>query len=455
MLEFSANTIAQWVGGKIVCGNPETIVSGVAIDSRDVKQNNIFFALTGEVTNGHQYLTSAVKNGATLVIVEDLSTEVDVCQIVVSDTFLALQMLTKAYIKLFPIPFVAITGSSGKTTTKDVTASILAQKYHVLKTQGNLNSTTGVPLTIFDLDHSHEIGVIEMSMSHPGEILGNADIVRPETVVITNIGLCHIEFLQTQENIFKAKSEILTYLGKNDVAVLNADDLYLRTIQDGDFTVVSTGIENGGFRANNITNTNEYVSFSVNIDGEEEYFRFAVPGNHNVSNCLSAIAVGLRYGLSADQIRSGLQSYHPSKNRMEIVSLRSITLINDTYNANPDSMKAAVDVLCHIAKEDRKIAVLCDMYELGEDAAEMHVICGKYAAQSHVDLLLSTGTHASDYEKGFSSVNTDGKCRVFKNKDQLEQFLSKELKENDTVLFKASRGMQLDETFHHIKEKLA
>lgn len=455
MLEFSATTIAELIGGKIVCGDADTNVCGVAIDSRDVKQNNIFFALKGEFSNGHRYLASAVKNGATLAIVEHVSPELDVCQIVVGDTFLALQMLSKAYIKMFPIPFVAITGSSGKTTTKDVTASILAQKYNVLKTQGNLNSTTGVPLTVFDLDHSHEIGVIEMSMSHPGEILGNADIVRPETVVITNIGLCHIEFLQTQENIFKAKSEILAYLGENDVAVLNADDPYLCTIQNGDFTVVSTGTENGIFRANNIANTNEYVSFSVNIDGKEEYFRFAVPGNHNVRNCLSAISVGLRYGLSAEQIRSGLQSYHPSKNRMEIVSLRKITLINDTYNANPDSMKAAVDVLCHIAKEDRKIAVLCDMYELGDGAAEMHVTCGKYAAESHVDLLLSTGTHASDYEKGFSSINTGAKCRVFENKDQLEQFLSKELKENDTVLFKASRGMQLDETFHHIKEKLA
>lgn len=452
MLPFSISQIAEMTGGTLFRGEPETQVCGVSIDSRDVAQGNIFFALRGEFSNGHLYLRDAQKNGAALMIVEEPSEEISVAQVVVEDTFLALQTLAKRYIAMFPIPFAAITGSSGKTTTKDVIASVLSEKYNVLKTQGNLNSTTGVPLTIFDLDPSHEFGVIEMSMSHPGEILGNADIVRPETAVITNIGLCHIEFLKTQENIFRAKSEILTYLKHGDTAIVNAEDPYLRMLQSDVYEIIGVGIEHGTLRAYDIRNTNDEVSFRVDIGGNAEPFRFSVPGKHNVINCMSAVAIGLKYGLTPDQIRSGLDAYKPSKNRMEIITQNGITFINDTYNANPDSMKAAVDVLCHIAGAGRKIAVLCDMYELGECASEMHGICGKYAAESGVDLLLSTGTYASDYETGFLSVGTQGRCLLFQNKSELNLFLSKDLRKNDTVLFKASRGMQLEESYLYIKE---
>jgi len=296
--------------------------------------------------------------------------------------------------------------------------------------------------------------VIEMSMSHPGEILGNAEIVRPETVIITNIGLCHIEYLKTQQNIFLAKSEILTFLGENDTAIVNYEDPFLRKISSDTFDVIGVGLLNGALKAFNIINSADHVEFEAEINGAPEKFRFAVPGNHNVINCLSGIAVGLKYGLTPDEIRSGLAEYIPSKNRMEIVQISDVTLINDTYNANPDSMKAAINVLCHLSKA-RKIAVLCDMYELGKASEEMHQICGEYAADKNIDLLLTTGDFGNNYQKGFLSRKSAGSCMVFENKEAIAEFLNLNLMPDDTVLFKASRGMELDRLFLAVKEILS
>ncbi len=454
MLQFEAEQIAQFVNGRISVKGTDKLTRGVAVDSRLVTKNDIFFALKGEVTDGHCYLKNAAGNGASVLVVSKEDPDLSVYQIVVEDTFKALQDLARAYIKMFPIPYIAITGSSGKTTTKDITAAILSQKYRVLKTKGNLNSTTGVPLTIFDLSYEHEIGVIEISMSHPGEILGNADIVRPETAVITNVGLCHIEFLKTQENIFKAKSEILTYLTADDTAIVNSDDAYLQKIRSKSFKLIGVGIEHGDLKAEHIINKTDHVEFSVKIDGKAEKFTFSVPGNHNVINCLCAVAVGLKYGLTPDEIRTGLAQFIPSKNRMEIVKINDITLINDTYNANPDSMKAALNVLCHLSK-GRKIAVLSDMYELGGNAPELHKMCGYFSADKKIDLLLTTGDFGYNYQEGFNAGNPGGVCTVFDSKDEIADYLKQNLLQGDTVLFKASRGMELEKLFLSVKENLS
>ena len=452
---LTAKEIAEYIQGELIGDCAGSIASGVAIDSRDVKKNDVFFALKGEVTDGHKFLQQAVMNGASILVVREFSKEVNICQIVVEDTFIALQKLAKVYRNLFRIPYIAITGSSGKTTTKDIIASVLSQKYNVLKTKGNLNSTTGVPLTLFDLTHEHEIAVIEMSMSHPNEILANAEIVRPNIAVITNIGLCHIEFLGSQENIFKAKSEILTYLTKDDIAIVNGEDLYLRSINPNAYQMFRVGINNGELIAGNIRHTNECVTFTVNINGNEESISFPIPGEHNVINALFAIAVGLQYGLKIDEIQTGLNTYQPSKHRMEIIDHKGITLINDTYNANPDAMKAAIDVLVYLSEaKGKKIAVLGDMYELGESSYKMHEMCGRYAAEKGVDLLLVTGQYVDNYKHGYNQYVTDGECLLFDDKEALAAYCLKIIQKDDTVLLKASRGMQLEKVFLTLKENM-
>lgn len=454
---LTAKKIVEYIQGELIGDCASCIASGVAIDSRDVKKNDVFFALKGEVTDGHKFLKQAIENGASILVVREFSREVNICQIVVEDTFVALQKLAKAYRNLFMIPYIAITGSSGKTTTKDVIASVLSQKYNVLKTKGNLNSTTGVPLTLFDLKDEHEIAVIEMSMSHPSEILANAEIVRPNIAVITNIGLCHIEFLGSQENIFKAKSEILTYLTEDDIAIVNGEDPYLGSITPDAYQIIRVGIDNGDLIAGNIRHTNECVTFTLHISGNEELISFPIPGVHNVTNALLAIAVGLQYGLKIDEIQTGLNTYQPSKHRMEIIDHKGITLINDTYNANPDAMKAAIDVLIYLSdKNGKKIAVLGDMYELGEASHDMHEMCGRYAAEKGVDLLLATGQYAGDYQRGYErySASADGECLLFADKEALTIYCLKIIQKNDTVLFKASRGMQLEKVFLSLKENI-
>ncbi len=450
MLNFTVKEIAEFVNGDFIGSDPEMIVNSVCVDSRLAKEGSIFFALKGEVTDGHRFVSSAVENGAALIIVSEKQ-DIDCGQIVVPDTFIALQDLARAYIRKFPIPFVAITGSSGKTTTKDITAAVLSAKYNTLKTQGNLNSTTGVPLTLFDLDHEHEIAIIEMSMSHPGEILGNCEIVRPEVSVITNIGLCHIEFLGTQDNIFKAKTESFAYLTKDGTAIVNGEDKYFRNYATDSFNLVKVGIDSGELRAKDIVYEADKMFFTVEINGKDERFQFNYPGRHNVLNCLSAIAVAVKYDLTAEEIRKGLLSFAPSKNRMDISKGEFALLINDTYNANPDSMKAAIDVLCHMAK-GRKIAVMGDMFELGDISKEVHRECGLYAAQKEIDLVYTVGGFRDDYKEGFDSIFSKGICISFDDKESLCKYLKETTLKDDTILFKASRGMELDEVYHFLKE---
>lgn len=452
MLRFTVKEIADMMNGEVICGDENTITEGVCIDSRAAKMNTIFFALKGEVTDGHRFVGSAVENGACAAVVSEKQ-DVDICQILVEDTFEALQELAKAYIARFPINYIAVTGSSGKTTTKDIIAAVLSEKYNVLKTQGNLNSTTGVPLTLFDLDHSHEIGVIEMSMSSRGEIYGNCDIVRPDTAVITNIGLCHIEYLGTQDNIFAAKTEAFAFLGKENTAIVNGEDKYFIDYENDDFAIVKVGIDAGDMRAKNINYENDRMFFTVEINGKDEQFEFFYPGRHNVLNCLSAIAVALKYGLSCDQIRSGLKKFVPSKNRMDISRNEFAVLINDTYNANPDSMKAAIDVIGHMAK-GRKIAVIGDMLELGEQSAELHRQCGEYAASKNLDLVYTVGGYANDYKEGFDSVQSSGICITFDDKISLSKYLNETTQKDDCILFKASRGMELEHVYFSLKEAI-
>ncbi len=452
MDKLNLEEIAEMVEGRIAEKNNDAFVDNVFIDSRLGKNNGIFFALPGTVADGHSFIKNAVDNGAVTVVVSKECNFFGVNAIMVDDTFKALQKMAKAYRRRFDIPFISITGSSGKTTNKDLIACVLAQKYNVHKTIGNFNSSTGVPLTLFELKHENEISVIETSMNAPGEILGNADIVRPETVVITNVGTAHIEFLGSRENIFKAKCEVLTYLRKGDTAVVNGDDDLLSGLKSDIFNIVKVGTEDCDYDAFNIEQNDGMLGFSVLIDGNEHKFTFAYPGMHNVINCLLAMAVGLKYGLTPEQIQNGFSQFVPGSNRMQKEVVRGITLINDAYNANEGSFKAAIDYLCRIAK-GRKVVVAGDMLELGSFSEEIHRQTGENIAKFGVELLLVCGENAESYKKGYLAFGGIS-CVTFNDKGELAKELKNYLRIGDTVLFKASRGVKLEEVYNKLKENL-
>lgn len=456
MFELSIKEIAELIGGELHGSeNADEIACGVCIDSREAKPKDIFFALRGEQTDGHRFLHSIDSFGLSAFIVSRDDESLKTPRIVVPDTFAALQTLAKKYIARFDIPFVAVTGSSGKTTTKDITAAVLSAKYDVLKTAGNLNSTTGVPLTVMQLEPHHEIGVIEISMSHPHEIYENAEIVRPNTAIITNIGLCHVEFLGSRENIFRAKSEILAFLEENDLAIMNGDDEYLNRITSDTYEILRVGAEHGDLTPE-LVEYGEHgnMHFELNIFGKTEGFDFPYPGEHSLRNCLMAISVALRYGLTPEQIREGLSRFVPSKNRMDIERLRGVTLINDTYNANPDSMAAAAVSLCKMASQ-RKIAVIGDMYELGDMTAALHAQTAAYLRSLGIDLILAVGNYKEYYAEGFGENSDQQRLLAFDDKQTLCAYLNRNLTENDSVLFKASRGMALEEVYLSAKESLS
>ena len=448
MKEMSVIEAAQIMKGKIQ-GRTDGIITGICVDSREAREGSLFFALKGETTDGHRYVPMAYENGAVAAVTSSAGTVADncpICRIVVEDTFKALQDLARAYRNRFDIPFVGVTGSSGKTTTKDLIASVLSQKYNTHKTIGNQNSTTGVPLTIFNLKDENEISVMEISMDAPGEILGNAEIVRPNTAVMTNIGMCHIEFLKTRDAIFKAKSEILTYLTDKDAAIVNADDDKLATIASDTYKVIRVGIDNGEKKAYDIEQTADGVAFRTVFNGQEAGFRFRLPGLHNVTNCMLAIAVAERYGLTAEMVQAGFDAFESSNNRMKEIEYDGLTLIDDSYNANPDSMRASFDFLSHKAK-GRKVAVVGDMLELGDYSSLLHEQVGEAASRYGIEVVLYCGSFGNDFLRGYNKSAAGGECHIFGDSASLSENIGRYLKEGDTVIFKASHAVGLDKVF--------
>ncbi len=436
--------------GILVNGEGKNYISSVSIDGRQAEPDSVFFAIKGENTDGHLYLAQAVSAGAKAVVVhEDVAALPGIDIIKVDDTTEAMLNLAAYYKKRFQIPFIAITGSSGKTTTKDLVASVLAQQFNTLKTQGNFNNETGMPLTLFRLNSTHEIAVIELGMSRFGEIDNMAKRLQPDVAAITNIGYSHIGELKTQENIFKAKSEVLQYLAEGQTAIVNGDDRHLNTLSSDKYSIIKVGIENGEVRAENIVQSAAGVCF----EAAGELYTFRLSGRHNVLNCLFAITIGKLYSLSQKQIQAGLDCFAPSDNRMDIRECGGITLINDVYNSNPDAVKGALDVLCNAAGKSRKVAVLADMLEMGPYAESLHYAVGEYAGKSGVDCLLTVGEDAVHMQRG-AEENGVKQTHYFNNNDELAEGLIDLIKKGDFVLLKGSRGMHLEEVVEKLKKHL-
>jgi UDP-N-acetylmuramoyl-tripeptide--D-alanyl-D-alanine ligase len=351
------------------------------------------------------------------------------------------------------VKVVGITGSTGKTSTKDMTYAILSEKYKVYKTQGNFNNEIGLPLTIFNLDNSYDIAVLEMGMSHFFEIHNMSKVAKPDMAIITNIGISHIENLKTRDNILKAKLEITDYFTESSNLIINMDDELLNnlSIENINYEIARCGTNNkADLRADNIGLGENYVTFDI-FEGEKKVFRnFHVnsPGKHNVLNALLAIVVGREFGMTYGEINSGIEKLQITSMRLDIIRGLKYTIIDDCYNASPDSMKAAIDVL-HNVKGTRKIAIVGSMRELGEEAYSAHKEMGVYAKENSVDFLIVLGEFSLAYEQGFSDKN---KFKNFDSNEDAIKFLNNFLLKDDVILVKASRAMKFEKIVNDIKE---
>lgn len=451
MKTMKLSEIAAAVGG---IANGEAEINGVCIDSRLAEANEIYIAINGERFDGHDFTKSALANGAAAAMIHH-DVDCDGLFVRVEDTAKALRQLAHYMRNQFDIPVVGLTGSVGKTTTKEMTAAVLSEKYNTLKTEGNLNNNIGLPRTLLRLEEDTEAAVIEMGMSNRGEISELSQIAEPTVAIISNIGVSHMESLGSRENILKAKLEILDGLRAGCPIILNGDDPYLMSACIEDRPVYYYGIDSHDcdYRATDIVQLDDETSFTV-VFNKDKTQRVTIPtvGIHNVYNALAAFAAGMQLSVTPEQAAAGLKKYVPSGMRQRIKLVNGIRFIEDCYNASPDSQRAALRMLAGV-KANRRIAVLGDMLELGSISDEAHRNAGLLASKNHIDILFTYG------EKSVLTANNAVTCgvpmvRSFLDKEKLADALAETLQEGDAVLFKASRGMALEDVINAVYEKI-
>ncbi|HOB12160.1 MAG TPA: UDP-N-acetylmuramoyl-tripeptide--D-alanyl-D-alanine ligase [Syntrophomonadaceae bacterium] len=449
-MQITLGYLTRVTGGQLLSGYEQMIITGVSTDSRQVKKGEVFFALPGENYDGHNFVAEAFEKGANAAVVSTvdcyLPDEVKQGLVLVNDTVQALQDLAAAWRLNYKLPLIAITGSVGKTTTRDLLSSILSTRWTTLTTPGNFNNDIGLPLTLLRLESEHQAAVVEMAMRGPGEILRLARITQPTAAIITNVEPVHLETLGSLENIARAKCEILASI--QDFAVINGDNPLLKK-EAANYSCprYTFGYNvDCDFRIMQVKLSRRKLGVAVQLLKEPAYFEFAIPSSKLAYNIIAAAAIAYLYGLNVDQIQQGLQDYRPTGNRLNISPLKGGgILINDTYNANPVSMAAALETGRELAGSSRFVAVLGDMYELGDYETEGHLTVGAKAAQVSVDLLVTIG------EKGRLIAREAQKQGLppeqvyhFPVKEDSIDFLRNRVSKQDTVLFKASRGMQLE-----------
>lgn len=429
----------------------EGYINGVSTDTREDLKGKLFIALEGDSFDGHDFINKALEKGAVAVIAHK---DVNCDRLIkVANTKQALIDIATYYRSLFDVKVIGITGSVGKTTTKDMVASVVGRKYEILKTEQNLNNEIGVSKTILNLHEDVDVAIIEMGMCNFGEILEITNIIKPDIGVITNIGVSHIENLKTRENIFKAKMEILGGMKKGSMLILNKDvDFFSNYSNEGyDIKFYSIKSENADVFANNIYYNLEKINFDI-VDGSLK-IKVKLPclGEHIVYSALVAYIIGRQLEISVDDILEGLKLYRPSGMRQKIVDVKGIKFIEDCYNASPDSMKAAIETLSGITISGRKIMVISDMLELGCIANKEHYNVGRLIAKSDIGKIYCFGDFSKQYvigaiENGMSKKDVE----IFPSKIELEKKLKTEIKSGDIIWFKASRGMKLEEVIEKI-----
>ncbi len=452
MKSLKIDYIVDSIEGEIIQGNTDSEIKGVSIDSRTINTGELFFAIIGEKNDGHNYIAEAIRNGATAVVV-DRKVEVNnnITVIKVKDTTHALQELARAYrLLLKHLKVVAITGSAGKTSTKDMIASLLEEKYKTKKTKGNLNNYYGLPLTILGFNGDEEVAVLELGMSALGEIKLLSSIAKPDIAVITNVGETHLETLGSIENVAKGKSELIASLASNGIAVLNYDNDYVREMKrvfNGKKIIYYGLSSEADIYADDIINlSSSSVDFTIHYHGETVKLNIDRPGRHNVYNAISAIAVARLLELNWENIKAGFSNVEYSALRWDVKkSNNGITIINDTYNANPLSMEAVIEAVCSM-EGNRIIVALGAMLELGDREKEAHLELGQYLKNMQIDTLLTVGEIASIIADGAENAGMEvSRVKRVKNNQEAFDYLNDYLKPGDILLVKGSRGNKMEE----------
>lgn len=451
MIKLTLSQIAKPLNASF---NKDVLFDGVCIDTRKITPNCLFVCIKGERFDAHSFAQEALDKGAAAVMIHS-DIDVNGAYIKVENTAKALLELGGYYRSLFNIPVVALTGSVGKTTTKEFTSLVVSAKYNIIKTQGNLNNEIGLPQTLFQIDETTEAAVIEMGMNHFGEIHRLVTATKPTLALITNIGVSHIENLGSREGILKAKLEILDGLKEGSPLIINNDNDMLHTILDNDeicskYNVITFGIDNkSDYMAENITEHDGSTSFDVVYsDALSEHITIPTIGIHNVYNALAAFSVGISLGIESDLISKALSQYVPAGMRQRINHIAGRTCIEDCYNASPDSMNAGLRTLSEI-KGNKKIAVLGDMLELGDYSKQLHLEVGKTAGDYNIDCVLAYGKNAKYYIEGAKNNSVDYAV-CFDDKQKLADALLSLANDGDVILFKGSRGMKLEDVMNEV-----
>ena len=455
-MKITVSQILDACKGTLLCGEKDTVIQSVCIDSRKVTPGALFVPIKGERNNGHDYIDSVLEAGAAATLTQEHDhAQGQQAWIRVEDTQKALQDIAAAYRSWFSIPFVGITGSVGKTTTKEMVALALSAGFHVMKTAGNFNSQIGLPLTLFQLQPEDTAAVIEMGMSDFGEMERLTQIARPQYAVVTNIGISHIENLKTQENIMAEKLHITDAFTEDSVLFLNADDPLLSTISKWDLgKLVTYGTsETADYRASQVMVQGRETIYTLHTPAQTRVVTLPALGMHNVLNSLAAIAVSEHLGLELDEVLVKLRNYTPPTMRQEIHEVHGITVIDDSYNASPDSIKSGVDVLCSLEHPGRRVAVLADMLELGDIAHLAHFDVGVHVAKAGVEMLVGIGTWAKQMAEGALSVNPTMQTILCKDNQQALDVLQKEIRGGDCILVKGSRSMKTDEIVKELLQR--
>jgi len=445
--------IREAVGGEVILEGTAAGYNSINTDTRKIASGDVFIALKGENFNGNRFLKQAADSGASLCIVDELPADIagitSAGIIKVGDTRKALLDLAGYYRKKLRTKIVGITGSTGKTSTKDLAAAALSARFKVFKTKGNFNNEVGLPLMIFSLDNSYDIAVLEMGMNNLGEIHRMADAARPDIALITNVGITHIGNLGSRENILKAKLEITDFFGTVNTLIVNSDSEPLKNLEDKPYRVISTSaLAEAEYSAHDIELGDEHVSFRVSERGAElpGTVSIDIPGRHNVNNALLAIACARLLGMGMEEISEGFGNIEKTSMRLDIIRGEKFTIINDCYNANPDSMKSGIDVLKNL-DSGRRAAILGTMGELGDAAWEAHRDVGEYVKKSGIDLLITLGQYNDAFKAGFGDS-----CAAFDDYDQAVEFAAGYLEKGDAVIVKASRSMKFEKIVEKLKQ---
>ena len=449
MKPITLKEIADSCGGQLF-GDENKKVTSIVTDSRQVENGSLFAAIKGERVDGHKFVEQCINAGAVCALVEE-KPQFECDYILVESTLVALKGIAEYYRSLFSIPFISVTGSVGKTSTKEMLYAVLSQKFNVHKTQGNFNNELGVPLTLFKLTENHDIAVIEMGISDFNDMSRLAKMVKPDVSVITNIGYCHLENLIDLDGVLKAKTEVLQYLKDDGKMFFCGDDEKLFTVKEHNgIKTTFYGFDDHNEYKAEIIDTDLLKGITCKLYLKSDEVSATVPSveSHMVANALCAAAVGEHFAMTKEEIKRGIESYKTVGSRSNVIRKDTITVIDDCYNANPTSVRASVNSLTKF--DGRKVAIIGDMKELGTNERELHFGTGEYILDKGIDVVIAVGELCKNLFEG-----AKGKGHYFGTVDECIAQIKDILKENDTVLVKASHSMHFDKIVDAINENFS